>query len=304
MTFNFKSDEIRKLIQFGYDLHKDELDFYAQGCWYVPNFRTYDGMPYYNKRLDKGMVYAHRGYANHSDNTVYTTLGVVMGEHFEDSFKYGVAIQFGVDNSKEKGRVYISLMIPKLEANKFTPIKDGIIKDTDELNQILKEEINSALTFDKDNHAPELTYFNEAPSFDKWPESKQLELFLLAMETLGFNKELVIGVLGEVITAEQAFMAVAPPELVNKRWVNKHRKHFEFEGNTAISGHFGSMELDNFPFPFEGQANIDCAKVKTACVEFGENKKGHKLINVNCNPDSIVYTNLRNAIIEEPIDSI
>lgn len=126
--------------------------------------------------------------------------------------------------------------------------------------------------------------------------------FLEAMIMLGFPKEDVLAVATGNLTAKEVFQKVAPDSIKNIEWVDIGRRNYVFDGNVAISGNFGGIVIDKFPFPFEGQPIFDCSKVSTWYMKFGNNERKAKLINVNANKDSIRYTDLRAAIIDEPID--
>lgn len=126
--------------------------------------------------------------------------------------------------------------------------------------------------------------------------------FLEAMIMLGFPKEDVLAVATGKLTAKEVFQKVAPDSIKNIEWVDIGRRNYVFDGNVAISGNFGGIVIDKFPFPFEGQPIFDCSKVSTWYMKFGNNERKAKLINVNANKDSIRYTDLRAAIIDEPID--
>lgn len=128
------------------------------------------------------------------------------------------------------------------------------------------------------------------------------EEFIEAMVMLGFNKNDVIDVALGKLTAKEAFKKVAPDSIKNIEWVNIGRRQYIFDGNVAISGNFGGINIDKFPFPFDGQPIFDCSKVSTEYLKFGDNKRGAKLINVNVNKNSIRDTDLRTAIIDEPIN--
>ena len=71
----------------------------------------------------------------------------------------------------------------------------------------------------------------------------------------------------------------------------------------GISGDYSGMYIERFPFPFSEPPILDCSKVSTACIHFDSNKRRVKLININSNPDSILYTDIREAIIDEDIDA-
>ena len=128
-------------------------------------------------------------------------------------------------------------------------------------------------------------------------------MFFDFLEYLGFNREDIIKVANNEMTAREAYRSVAKEEYKDRQWICCHRKFYEFDKNVAIEGNYGSVYVDEFPFPFDEQPILDCSKVKTACIYFENNKRKVKLINVNSNPDSIHYTNIREAIIDEVIDA-
>lgn len=128
------------------------------------------------------------------------------------------------------------------------------------------------------------------------------EEFIDALVMLGFNKDDVVAVAKGELTAKEAFKKIAPDNIKNVEWLDIGRKRYVFDGNVAVSGNFGGVIIDKFPFPFEGQPIFDCSKVSTSYIKFGDNNRGAKLIHVNSNRDSIKYTDLRTAIIDEPID--
>lgn len=151
----------------------------------------------------------------------------------------------------------------------------------------------------KNKYALEYDHEND---WDDMPDEEKVNSFIKAMEFVGFRKEDIIGVLTKTLTVREAYMNVAPVEIKNMQWVNINRRDFEFDGNVAVMGNFGSMYMDRFPFPFEEQPILDCSKVKTCWIHFKDNHRKVKLINVNENRDSIKYTNLKNAVIDEAID--
>lgn len=128
------------------------------------------------------------------------------------------------------------------------------------------------------------------------------EEFVKAMVMLGFRREDVIAVAKGKMTAKEAFQHVAPDEIKNIEWLDIGRRKYVFDGNVAIEGNFALIQVDKFPFPFEGEPIFDCSKVTTCYMRFGENKRKAKLININANKESIKGTDLRTAIIDEPID--
>ena len=258
-----KNKEISKLIEYGYDLHKREMKDYERS---IPNFAFYDGDCCPIKKVSGGGIFGMRGYPNHSESRICTTLGVSVGKQNENGFDLEYAMMIQTDT--EYREVFFSNL-----------------KMCDEQKHWFK-----TLDYDSDN-----SWFN-------MEDEAKVEIFIKTMEFVGFKKEDILDVLNGTLTAHQAYMNVAPEEIRNLQWVNKERRIFEFDGNVAIKGRFDSMYMDEFPFPFEGQPILDCSKVKTACIHFENNNRKIKLINVNSNPESIIYTNLKNAIIDEPID--
>lgn len=255
--------EISKLIEHGYDLHKREMKDYEHS---IPNFEFYDGDCCPIKKVSGGGIFGMRGYPNHSESRMCTMLGVTVGKQNENGFDLEYAMMIQTDT--EYREVFFSNL-----------------KMCDEQKHWFK-----TLEYDIDN-----SWFN-------MEDKAKVEIFIKTMEFVGFKKEDVLDVLNGTLTAHQAYMNVAPEEIRNLQWVSKERRIFEFDGNVAIKGSYDSMDMDEFPFPFEGQPILDCSKVKTACIHLENNNRKVKLINVNSNPESIIYTNLKNAIIDEPID--
>jgi len=142
-------------------------------------------------------------------------------------------------------------------------------------------------------------YFNES-EFSEVPDSETAHSFTCGMAALGFKSEHVDAMLNGMMTAEQCFEAVAPKEIVHLRDLHYMGKRYIFDGNVAIKGDF--KKLDDFPFPFDGPAILDCSKINTYGVNFGLNERRHKLININSNPNSIKYADITNAEIDEVID--
>lgn len=264
LSYNHKPEnkEIGKLIQYGYDLHRREMKSYSHA---VPNFEYNNGNSCDIKLVDNGGIFGMRCYANHSDPTLYTILGICVGKFVDNNFKFEYALKFDTNN-EHYGVFFNNLKLIKKEKRWY-----------------------QTLDYDHDN------------DWDKMSDEEKLEKFLQAMKFIGFKEEDVISVINGTMTAQEAYRNVAPEEIKNIEWVSTYRRYFEFDGNVAISGDFGSMNLDRFPFPFEGQPILDCSKVKTSCVHFDNNIRKVKLINVNSNVDSIRYTNIKNAIIDEVI---
>lgn len=133
-------------------------------------------------------------------------------------------------------------------------------------------------------------------------DEEEMKTFVEAMEFIGFKKSDIIQVINGTLLAEEAYLNVVANDIKNIRFVNFNGRCFEFEGNVAVKGNFDSINIDEFPFPFQEEPILDCSKVKTAWANFGENYNKVKLINVNKNRNSIKNTNLKNVIIDEPID--
>ncbi|MBQ7141371.1 MAG: hypothetical protein IJO32_07725 [Bacilli bacterium] len=258
------NEQLSKLIEYGYDLHVKDMDWY--GRYSIPNFEFYNGNSCPIKKVDGGGIFGMRGYPNHSESRVFTTLGVTVGIQKQDGFDLDYAMMIQTDNGYR--HVF------------FSPLK---------------------ISEDQKRWYPTLDYDDSNEWSSMTDEAKQ-QLFIKTMEFIGFKREDVLAVLNGTLTAREAYMNVAPEEIKNCQWVSKHRRMFIFDGNVAIEGNFSSVDMDHFPFPFEGQPILDCSKVKTSCIYFENNKRKVKLINVNENPESIIYTNLKNAIIDEPID--
>lgn len=255
--------EISKLIEYGYDLHKREMDRYERS---IPNFEFYNGNCCPMKKVNGGGIFGMRGYPNHSVSYMFTTLGITVGKQNEDDFDMDYAVMIQTD-SKNRDIHFSNLKIADEQKRYYTTLD-----------------------------------YDRAIWFDNMPDEYKYNMFIKVMEFVGFRKEDIIAVLNGALTAREAYMNVAPEEIRNLQWVSKGRRLFVFNGNVAIEGSFGSMDMDEFPFPFQEQPILDCSKVKTACIYFESNKRKVKLINVNSNPESIIYTDLKNAIIEEPID--
>jgi len=174
--------------------------------------------------------------------------------------------------------------------------KDGVLKsyfletdnDKNDTSSCRTKLIEDGRYFDYDTSG---SYSRNVPTSE----------FIEAMVMLGFQEEDVIAVATGKLTAKEVFQKIAPDDIKNITWIDIGRRKYVFDGNVAISGSFGGITVDKFPFPFEGQPIFDCSKVSTWYMNFGDNKRRAKLINVNANRDSIRDTDLRAAIIEEPI---
>ena len=78
--YRAQETELVKLISFGFDLHKDELDYWGEGCDLFPRLYTYNHDSYKTKRVNDGIVWGRRGYSSHSTGEVYTNLGLTIGK--------------------------------------------------------------------------------------------------------------------------------------------------------------------------------------------------------------------------------
>lgn len=259
-----KVPELVKLVTFGYDLHKDELDYFGNDCDLFPRLYTYNKHSYDTKRIKDGIVWGRRGYSSHSNGEVYTNLGLTIGKINYGKLVFDYAIMFGVDTFHD------NLNINLYECNDSS-IYEPSLDSTFEWNKLSEEE--------------------------------RVNLFVKSMVYLGYRREDIIDVMKGNLTAREAFMNVAPEEKKHLQWVDYGRRHFEFYDNIAIDGHFGNVsDIDDFPFPFDGEVIIDCSKAKTSCIKLKDNVRKVRLINVNKNRDSLKYANVRNAIIDEVID--
>lgn len=139
--------------------------------------------------------------------------------------------------------------------------------------------------------------------FDILSFDEKIDIFINFIEYIGFRRDDILKVINNQMSAREAFLNIAPEELKNKQWVCFRRKIYEFENNVAVSGDYSGMYIERFPFPFPEPPILDCSKVSTACIHFDSNKRRVKLININSNPDSILYTDIREAIIDGDIDA-
>ena len=131
------------------------------------------------------------------------------------------------------------------------------------------------------------------PTYTQKPE---IDMFIYFMEFLGFRREDVEKVINGEMTAREAFQNAAPPGIKNKQWILYGRRYYEFNNNVAISGDYGNVNLDEFPFPFEDEPILDCSKVNIKGAIFGDNKRGVKLINVK--PDQVVNESIKRVIFD------
>ena len=132
---------------------------------------------------------------------------------------------------------------------------------------------------------------------------------------IGFRRNDIIAVINGEMTAREAYQNVAPNEIKNRQWICEDGKFYEFDENITVDFYlkeyfspykvntFSGIKVDDFPWPFEGQPIIDCSIMDTSHIDFGDNDTKTKLININSNPNSIEYADIRNAIIDEVIDA-
>ncbi len=313
---DFKSTEVKKLIELAYFLHEKDMEVY----WKYDNNpkcpevelvpKVEDGiMGHPIKKLETGTVegYYQKNYG-HSSAIPTLILDVVKGEYIENGFIYDKALRFELDGSLnnesiEERELCILMLKPNLTgcAEADFPIIRGKKKKG---------------FFDYNENIPELEIdgvyddFLDVNVFDNMKDEEKLQIFLEIMETLGFKKEDVLELLRGVKTADEIFESVAPPDIAKKRVLYYNQRKYTFDGNTLVevkpmdidvTADIG-ISLDELPFPFFGPAIIDASLVNTYGIDFGENARGHKLININSNPKSINFAKLKNAIIDEVID--
>lgn len=256
---NNNVEEICKLIHFGFDLHKREIKYYSE----IPNKKDYTGSSYPMKKWNNGGIMGFRGYANHSDPTAWTTLGVCIGNFNKGDFEFEFGVMF---QANSKNNIYYC-----------NPL-------------CLSKEDDEALESDHSKMWYTLS------------DSEKLDYFIKAFTFMGFKKEDVIDVLNGKKTAREAYQNIAPEEIKYLQWVSRDRRYYWFNNNVAIEGSYGMVDLDAFPFPFKEKPILDCTKVNTSWMYPQSNKRGVELINVNENKNSITHSNLKNIVINEPID--
>lgn len=263
--YNNKKPELSKLISFAFDLYEDKLDYFNSECDLFPRWYTYNHHSYEIARISDGIVWGKRGYANHSDSSVFTEIGITVGKVVDEQLIFYYAISLNTNNKKQ----YV---------------------------------IVDLLDYDRqEKYQPELK--PSASSFTDLNEEERTNIFIRSMGILGFNVEDVKSVINGTMTAREAYMNIAPEDKKYKQWVDIGREYFEFDKNMAIRGRFGQIRsFDEFPFPFEEEVVIDCSKAKTSCIRLDNNIRKVRLIHVNENKESILYATLRNAIIDEVID--
>lgn len=237
--------EISKLIQFGYDLHKDELGF--EQCYKVPMLEFYDSSYCPMKKIDDNRyVFGLRGYITHTDSEVYTKLGVIEGTWEDAKFKVENAIFFDTSDSEDSW-----VLINFLE-----------VEDDYRFYDFLQR---SSVRWDEED------------------DNKKVALFLSAMEIIGFNKDDTYSLLKGEMTAEDIYLKAAPEKLKYIRWVNIDRRFYIFNKNVVVEGDFSGVWLKDFPFPFEGDVIIDCEKTKISYAHFEECARKFKLVNLKKN---------------------
>ena len=251
-----------------------------------------------NKEIGKLIQYAYdlhkrdfKAFPSLPDFEFCEGCGLHYGKTYEDGGMYGKVL---FDNHSDVNALITLVVMRGLDSNHRNPKSALFI-------QTKSGEYNPSFCgLIQDSKSKKLYFDHE---FNKLTDIKQIDIFINYLEFLGYRKEDILKVINNQMTAREAYQNVAPEEYKNRQWICYNRKFYEFDGNVAISGDYSGVYIDRFPFPFKEQPILDCSKVTTACIYFGYNKKGVKLINVNFNPDSIVYTDIREAVIDEVIDA-
>ena len=251
-----------------------------------------------NKEIGKLIQYAYdlhkrdfKAFPSLPDFEFSDGCGLHYGKTYEDGGMYGNVL---FDNHSDVNALITLVVMRGLDSNHRNPKSALCI-------QTKSGEYNPSFCgLIQDSKSKKLEFDHE---FNKLTDLEQIDIFINYLEFLGFRKEDILKVINNQMTAREAYQNVAPEEYKNRQWICYNRKFYEFDGNVAISGDYSGVYIDRFPFPFKEQPILDCSKVTTACIYFGYNKKGVKLINVNFNPDSIVYTDIREAVIDEVIDA-
>lgn len=221
----------------------------------------------------------------------YEGAGLYYGKKYKDGGMYG---QIDFDNHSDVNALVTLLVMSGLDKNNKNPQKALLLQTkTGVYNPHF-----FGLSQDK-----KTGYLERSNSFDNLTEEEKINMFIDCLVYLGFIREDIMKVINYEMTAREAYQHVAPEKYKDRQWICYCRKFYEFDKNIAIKGEYGNIYLDRFPFPFKEQPILDCSKVGTACVRFEYNEKKVKLININSNPNSIVFTDIREAIIDEVIDA-
>ncbi len=260
----------------------------------IGNFFVYDNGHVLNKELGKLVSYSYdlheRDFSHYCNiptfKFVYLNSVIYNGMKIEDGGIYGWRIYR--DHSSDMIITQIGVFKREKDGNLKSYFLQTDNQDYD-VSSCKTKLIEDGRYFDYDT--------NNGYSRNIKPDE-----FVDAIVMLGFHRDDVIAVAEGKMTAKEAFRKVAPNDIKNIEWLNIGRRKYVFDGNVAISGDFSGINIDKFPFPFKGQPIFDCSKVNTWCMKFGDNKRSAKLININSNKDSIKYTDIRAAIIDEPID--
>lgn len=162
------------------------------------------------------------------------------------------------------------------------------------------KKITFAHLWETSNAEYEFWHTNLIESELNFSDEENMEAFVEAMQMIGFKKEDVIKVIKGEMKARRAYKNIAPKSKKHYWWIEDGRRFYIFDRNVAIEGDFSIVNLDYFPFPFKKHPILDCSKVKTNGVWFGENRYKVELINLG--KDSIKNTNLKSAVIKETID--
>lgn len=313
---DFYSAEVKKLVEFAYYLHEKDMINYCKydstnsddGIEFVPMVED-DFIGHPTKKLDGGIVcgYIFKEYG-HSSAIPSLILDVVVGTYIEQGFIYDTAMRLHLEGSLSNKDISERTLY-------FLMLKPDLSNCTQAEFPIIRGKKKKGF-FDFDRNIPALVIdggyddFFEDNVFLKMEDADKLKVFTKIMETLGFRRDNIIALLEGRMKAEDVFMAVAPPELAYKRVLFWNRRKYTFNGNVLVgivpldvevNADIGAP-LDELPFPFTKAAIIDASLVNTYGINFGENTRRHKLINVNSNRWAICYADLVNAVIEEPID--
>jgi len=221
----------------------------------------------------------------------YTGYGLYYGKIFKDGGIYG---DIFFDNHSNVDALVSLIVMKELDSNHQNPKSALFI-------QTKTGKYNSSFYSLSQN--PKTGMLDTDFEFDKLNFDDQINVFIDFIEFLGFRRDDIIKIINNQMSAREAFLNIAPEELKYKQWVCYRKKIFEFDKNLAISGDYSGMYIERFPFPFSEPPILDCSKVSTTCIHFDSNKRRVKLININSNPDSILYTDIREAIIDEDIDA-
>ena len=253
---------------------------------------------YNNKEIGKIIQFAYDLHKRNFEESpilprfeFYEGARLYYGKKYKDGGMYG---QINFNNHSDVNALVTLLVMSGLDKNNENPQKALLLQTkTGEYNPHF-----FGLSQDKNRR-----YLKHSNSFNALTDEEKINMFIDCLVYLGFIREDIMKVINHEMAAREAYQHVAPEKYKDRQWICYYRKFYEFDKNIAIKGEYGNIFLDEFPFPFEEQPILDCSKVETACARFGINEKKVKLININSNPNSIVFTDIREAIIDEVIDA-